>query len=108
MEILEYRQIQKAIKLVVGAQDQSGGASYVFDYDGTNWVETILTASDGASGDKFGAAVGLNADRIIVGSIYDQDNGLFSGSAYVFECDGTSWVETEKLLPSIGGEEDLL
>ena len=97
-------------RIVVGAyrDDDKGtdaGAAYVFEWDGTNWVETKLLASDGAATDYFGFAVDISGDRIIVGSFADDDNDSDSGSAYIFEWDGTSWIET-KLLASDGESSD--
>jgi hypothetical protein len=98
---------------VVGAahDDDKGsysGAAYVFRYDGTSWVEEAkLTASDGASGDAFGHSVALWGDMAVVGASQDDDNGSSSGSVYVFQYDGTSWVEEAKLTASDGAFGDL-
>ena len=44
-----------------------------------------LLASDGQAGDTFGWwSVSLNGDSVLVSSCRDDDNGLDSGSAYVF------------------------
>jgi fibronectin type 3 domain-containing protein len=91
-------------RAVVGSYSEYGGRghAYVFELniDQTGWVEKQkLTASDGASNDKFGCSVAMNDDRVIVGA-YGDDN--FSGSAYVFELnsDQTDWVEKQKLRAS--------
>jgi len=89
-------------RFVVGAQDHGPGNVYVYDWNGSTWDETILVASDGVSGDKFGSAVALSGNRIVVGAVYDQDNGQYSGSAYIFDYDGTNWIETDKLIASDG------
>lgn len=82
------------------AGDASGSA-YVFDFNGMSWSESAkLTASDAASFDEFGRAVSLSVDRALVGSYSDDDAGLHSGSAYVFEFDGVSWSESAKLTAS--------
>ena len=61
------------------------GSAYIFKRSGTSWTEQVkLTASDGAPGDLFGARVSISGDYVIVGAIYDDDNGTDSGSAYVF------------------------
>ena len=79
------------------------GSAYVFDFDGTAWTETAkLTASDGAAGDQFGFSVSLSGDRALVGARFDDDNGSDSGSAYVFDFNGTAWSETAKLTASDG------
>jgi len=93
---------------VVGAagNDDSGGRSgsaYVFRYDGSDWVEEAkLTASDAAISDGFGERVAVSGDTAVIGASGDDDNGLSSGSAYIFRYDGTTWVEEAKLTASDG------
>ncbi len=99
-------------RIVVGAQDSDAagpgrGAAYVYEWDGSTWNESILYASDGADGDKFGSAVAISGDRMVVGAVYDQDNGQFSGSIYVFEYDGSNWIETDKMIASNGMPMDI-
>ncbi len=89
-------------------QGIDSGSAYVFDFDGTTWTETVkLTSGDGAPDDQLGFSVSLASDRVLVGSRLDDDNGSSSGSAYVFDFDGTSWNETTKLLPADGAASDL-
>ncbi len=78
-----------------------GEAAYVFTFDGATWSEVQkLTPSDAAANDRLGECVGLNGGTAIIGSINDNGdgNGDSSGSAYVFEFDGTEWVEPQKFL----------
>ena len=77
-------------KLVVGASGEVG-AVYVYDLDGSNEVK--ITASDGASGDSFGGAVAIGSNKIVVGANLDDDDGSSSGSAYVYNLDGTGEVK---------------
>ena len=77
-------------KLVVGAEG-GNGAVYVYDLDGSNEVK--ITASDGASGDQFGYGVAIGSNKIVVGALGDDDDGSSSGSAYVFNLDGTGQVK---------------
>jgi len=85
----------------------SSGAAYVFDFNGTSWIEsTKLVASDGAEDDQFGFSVSLAEDRALVGVVQDDDNGSNSGSAYLFDFDGTSWLETSKLGAGDGAAGD--
>ncbi|MHC5005609.1 MAG: FG-GAP repeat protein, partial [Planctomycetota bacterium] len=93
---------------VVGApfRDDNGvesGAAYVFRFDGSDWNEEAkLLAGDGQAGDTFGSAVAVNGDVIAIGACRDDDNGIDSGSAYVFRFDGTDWSQAEKLTASDG------
>ena len=63
-----------------------------------------LTASDGAADDQFGLSVGLSGNTAIVGAHMDDDNGVNSGSAYLF--DVTSGSQLAKLTPSDGATYD--
>ncbi|MFQ5583347.1 MAG: FlgD immunoglobulin-like domain containing protein, partial [Calditrichia bacterium] len=93
---------------VAGAKDHyANGAVYVFGVDGNSWeLEAQLTASDGSAGDMFGASISLNGNTIVVGARFDDDNGLDSGSAYVFRKQGNSWNEEAKLTPIDGAADD--
>ena len=89
--------------VVVGGK----GAAYVFRAtDGrAGWTqEAKLVASDVAVSDLFGRAVSINeaGDVIAVGSIFDDDRGSNSGSAYVFRTTdgGATWTQAAKLKPS--------
>lgn len=89
------------------ARGQEAGSVYVFRWNGTNWQEeAILTASDGAGGDFFGYSVALSNDAFIVGSYGDDDKGSNSGSAYIYQWDGSNWVEEQKLTANDGTAND--
>lgn len=62
---------------------EDAGSAYFFDADG-RFIAKLL-ADDGDAGDLFGLSVGIAEDRVIVSAQRDDDNGLDSGSAYVFE-----------------------
>jgi hypothetical protein len=81
------------------------GSVYIYEWDGTLWSETKLTASDATGGDNFGTGLAVDSNRILVGARGDDDNGNLSGSAYVFDLIGNTWVET-KILPSDGQQGD--
>lgn len=100
---------------IVGARrdDDNGensGSAYIFkrEHTGTWSQEAKLTPSDGSAGDHFGQSVSLSGDRAIVGAYYDDDNGSFSGSAYIFKRNDTGiWTREAKLLASDGRSGDL-
>ncbi|MEO1061322.1 MAG: FG-GAP repeat protein [Actinomycetota bacterium] len=99
---------------VVGAEhdDDEGtdaGAAYVYrrDNGGTWREEDKLVPSDGAAGDLFSRfSVAISDEIAIVGSPFDDDDGTDSGSAYVFERRGSSWVQVQKLKASDAGAGD--
>ena len=77
---------------------ESSGSAYVFFNDGNDWLfEQKLTASDGVASDFFGSSVSVYGDYAMVGAYGDDDNGILSGSAYIFSFNGNSWSQTEKL-----------
>lgn len=94
--------------IVVGAwaADHNGiasGTATVFRFNGSNWLyEATLTASDAFSGQYFGESVAVDQNVIVVGAEHDNENGDQAGAAYVFEFDGSSWNQTQKLLPDDG------
>ena len=99
---------------LIGADDEmtgdSTGAAYIFTRTGTTWTEQQkLIPSDGAASDVFGCfqAVSLDGDTALIGAWLDDDNGLDSGSAYIFTCSGTTWTQQAKLLASDGAAGDL-
>ncbi|MHC4698452.1 MAG: hypothetical protein ACYTFA_17095, partial [Planctomycetota bacterium] len=75
--------------------DVDCGAAYVFRRDGTSWpFEQKLAASDTDWGQKFGTAVAVSGDRIVVGAPSDNHAGSSTGAAYLFVKDGPgAWAE---------------
>ena len=97
--------------IVIGANrdDDKGsdsGSAYVYTNTGGTWTETKLTASDGAGNDSFGSSVSIDGNAIVIGANRDSDNGIFSGSAYVFTNAGGTWTQTAKLTASDGASFD--
>ncbi len=97
---------------VIGAytDDDNGdnsGSAYIFCFIDSNWVqEAKLLASDGAAGDRFGNSVGISGDTVVIGAVYDDDNGGGSGSAYIFRFTDSNWVQETKLLAFDGDAND--
>jgi hypothetical protein len=82
--------------VVVGAD--RGEAVYVFDYNGSSWVEKAkLVASDAQGVERFGTSVAVDGDTIVVGAIYGRKGDLQTGSVYVFSYNGSDWVEETEL-----------
>lgn len=66
-------------------------------------IETKLTASDGAHGDLFGHSVAFDGDTALIGAPgADIDGQRDQGAAYVFERDGDTWVQQQKLIADDG------
>ena len=80
---------------------------YVFIRNGTNWTQQAkLLASDATTNDYFGSSTTLAGDTALIGACFDNDNGNYSGSAYVFIRTGTTWTQQAKLLASDGAQND--
>ncbi len=88
--------------IVVGADNEDGagnasttsGAAYVFVRNGESWTEqSILRASDAASGDWFGGDVAISGDTIVVGAYRENQ-------AFVYTRSGTTWTEQQILVGS--------
>jgi len=93
-------------RLLVGAQGKSSntGACYLLEYSGLafnppHWAEEqIITASDGNTDERFGNAVALDGDRLVVGAAYaDAGSTNAAGAAYVLDYVSNDWDETVKL-----------
>ncbi|MEE9130933.1 MAG: hypothetical protein V3T84_13015, partial [Phycisphaerales bacterium] len=89
------------------------GAAYVFRFDPktSTWIETQkLLASDAAPNASLGDSVALFDDLLVIGAHATTDNGISSGSAYVFRLDPktSAWIEEQKLLASNGAAGDQL
>ena len=67
-----------------------------------------LLPDDGAAGNYFGLSVAISGDTTIVGAPQDDDNGLVSGSAYLFDIsDPANPKQVFKLLPNDGAAVDI-
>ena len=91
--------------ILVGASGKgiSKGGAYVFRYDGNKWVEEEpLSATDGIAWSYFGSSVAISNNIPFVGAFGDYYNGENSGSAYIFQKDGSAWIRVAKLFPKDG------
>ena len=102
--------------------NQSGGtsgAAYVFVRTGGVWSQqAYLKASNTGVGDRFGYAVDIDGDTIVVGAWGedsnatgvngDQTNNTLTdnGAAYVFTRSGTTWSQQAYLKSPAGGFDD--
>ena len=95
-------------RLFVGALYGDGvvpdsGAVYVFERQGGTWIEAgKIFANDGMDSDYFGAALDAEGDQLLVGALREdgfcpQFFSCNSGAAYVFDFDGATWSQAERL-----------
>ncbi len=102
--------------VVVGAgeDDENGtdaGAAFLFRFDGKSWLEEQkLLPVDGEPGNRFGLRVAISGETALIGAPYDDNFGLWSGSAYVFtglaglDCNGNGTADACDIFG--GGSKD--
>jgi hypothetical protein len=91
--------------VVVGAHKNE--AVYVFNYDGFGWDEEAkLGASDAQGGERFGSSVAIDGDTLVVGAINGGEGDVQTGSAYVFEYNGSDWEEKTELFADVPAYND--
>lgn len=75
------------------------GSAYVFrqQADGAWAQETKLTASDSASGVRFGSRVAVLGTVAIASAPLDDETAADAGAVYVFRDEPTGWAEKQKL-----------
>lgn len=96
--------------IVVGAPqatygiDGGRGAAYVFEFNGTSWVQTAkLAGVQSVAGARNGSSVAIDGDRLVIGARTMWEDGGFTigtGAAYVFVRNGGSWSQEAKLQSS--------
>jgi hypothetical protein len=83
------------------------GSAYVFIRTGTTWTQQQkIVPSDGVTDAQFGIAVALDNNTALIAANRDDDNGIRSGSAYVYTRTGTTWTQQAKLIASDGATEE--
>ncbi len=85
---------------------EAQGSVYVFTRSGTMWsLQQQLFAGDGVERDRFGMAVALSGDTLLVGAPGWYQNSS-SGAVYVFTRSGATWTQQQKLLAADGAAQD--
>ncbi|KAJ5073432.1 hypothetical protein M0811_08840 [Anaeramoeba ignava] len=88
--------------------NSSQGKVYIFQNNGTNWIQKqILIANDGQEYDNFGWSLSISQNYIVIGapSAKVGDNS-FQGKAYIFQNNGTNWIQKQILIASDGQFSD--
>jgi hypothetical protein len=100
--------------IVVGASGESvrghaSGAAYVFRQSelGLWLLEAKLIPEDASERDYFGSSVDIDGSRVVIGADGSDDQGVRSGSAYVFHRTRGKWRQEAKLIPGEGGRHHL-
>ena len=86
------------------------GCVYIFDWNGSAWVEraAVVTPADAADGDRFGGATALSDDGTIlaVGAHLWESAGTDRGTVYIFDWNGSAWVERGNIIPADAADSD--
>jgi hypothetical protein len=97
---------------IVGApgDDDAGlNAGSVYVYARTNSLfgfEAKLMPARGIGGERFGTALDLDGDTLVIGAPDNEPGSLEAGSVFVFVRTGTSWMQEARLMPSDGSALD--
>lgn len=85
------------------------GAAFVFTRSGSVWTQQAkLLSADGAVGDYFGFCVAISGNTIAAGAPLDAfGSSMYQGSAYIFTRGGSSWSQSQKLIPDDGATNDV-
>ncbi len=87
------------------------GAAYIFrlDPDTSIWIEQQkLLASDGDGGEHFGRSVIIEGDTAMIGATSHVHSGATgNGSVYIFQYDGSTWIEQQEFFASDGAIGDV-
>lgn len=79
------------------------GSAYVYEKNGSSWNNTaILNPSGGLSHDCFGVSVSIDKNCIAVGAGHSDGYVGTQGYVCIFEKNGSSWIESEKLFAPDG------
>jgi len=97
-------------RLVVGADgDYNVGKVYVYDWNGaTSAYDEVaqLTASDAQAYDLFGSSVAIDGTRLMVGAQLEDTAGLNAGKVYVYDWNGSAYIEVAQLTASDAQADD--
>ncbi len=87
----------------VGDDENGGGAGAVYLFDAATGDQLFkLLPNDGKTAQHFGSSVAMNGGVVVVGAIGDDENGVWSGAAYLFNA--STGEELLKLQPKDGVE----
>jgi len=84
------------------------GSASIFVRNGNSWShQAILTADDGTLQDYFGKSVSISGNYALVGAYRnDDDEILYTGSAYIFVRNGNTWSQNAKLTADDAAQGD--
>ena len=83
------------------------GSAYLYKKNGGNWdYFTKIIANDRFMDSGFGHSIAISDDYLLIGAYFDsydqnhQNYKMMSGSAYMYDFDGTNWNWNKKIVAS--------
>ncbi len=65
----------------------------------SQYLEIKVRANDGDERDRLGESAAIDGTTALVGAFRDDDAGFDAGAAYIFQFDGSEWLQEDKLIP---------
>lgn len=81
--------------------DFGDGSVIMYFYDGSNWSESSIIGAPDNAPEEFGSAITIQDDLLVIGAPGTRFSSD-TGSVYIFEYNGSSWIETTRLKPTDG------
>ena len=87
-------------QLLAGAPfGPGGGAVYPYQLQDTLWTpQEKITITGDTENPTFGYAVSLLDDHALIGATTDVSDGISGGAAYIFQHEGQTWHQQQKLI----------
>jgi uncharacterized repeat protein (TIGR03803 family) len=82
------------------------GSAYVFRRHEPRWELESRLAGPGIPGDEFGAAVAIDADRVLIGATGMTNAGAHTGRAFLFQRTNSAWVSVTNLSAPSSAAQD--
>lgn len=92
-----------------GGGNASGGAAYLYEFDGTNWNEDYVFYGENPSNDDWlGYDVALSGGTFLASAINDDGKASNGGATHVYRWDNvnTEWILELTIYPSDGDAGD--
>ena len=101
----------RVLEGAVWLEVEDAGATWPVTVDPTFVQQTYVKASNTGPGDRFGSAVAVSGDTVVVGAYWEDNQSentelLNSGAAFVFVRNGSTWTQQALLKPSNRGAGD--
>ncbi len=91
-------------RIIVGAPSNlpsGNGSAHVFDWNGSNWINTANLVSSLSNANGFGTSCSIyNSNLVMIGAPKTENiMGVLVGSVHFFEWDGATWTENYNIAP---------